>query len=569
MLEFKAGKWQEIMDETKKRTILIHHRWIIAAFLLGISFLSACTNDTNIPVATPTKILNLIVQRQVEETRPTCDLTQRLTGTPHPTQKATPIPTQILPAFPVNEALSNNQRDQLIQAAQKYISPDPETAEATVKEMAYAKGATASLTCGPLAFAILQDAGLISPYLNLNDTWLVSPLPEKNETLFKEIFPEDEFEWLRDTTPIAEMDFTINPLQSGDFVYTFGGNYEHMFVVTRIDETGRAYTVQNIEQGYLNGDPDDTSFIIEETLLYDPDHPDEGVIYQWANPFFWKLGLTGTNGFQRFRPITPIEEPSPEKIALSETLDALISETGGKWNISIETLDGNILYERRPDESIHPASIIKVAIAAGTMHYLQEYGQEDPLSIQLSRGPAYNVMENDRSFKQLLRAMLVLSEEDAADILHENIHGSPLNEYTMLADWGLTHTRFRPRKSSTSELTELYRQLYNRELVSEEATGMILDWMLEYTPNDDLRLGRLKESLGSEITLYNKRGSLLNPQLIVADSAILVYEGNVYLINIFAFQDKENNVIYETLEVVIGEMGIIIGEWLIERNNLK
>ncbi|MCD4753981.1 MAG: class A beta-lactamase-related serine hydrolase [Anaerolineaceae bacterium] len=558
------------MHETQKRTILIHHRWVIAAFILGISFLSACTNDSNgsnIPVATSTKALNLITQRQIEETRPTCDFTRRLTGTPRPTKTATPGPTQVLPAFPVNESLSDNQRYQLNQAAQKYISPDPEAAEATVKEMAYAKGATASLTCGPLAFAILQDAGLISPYFDLNDTWLVSPLPEKNETLFKEIFPEDEFDWLRDTTPMAEMDFTVNPLQAGDFIYTFGGNYEHMFIVTRVDETGCAYTVQNIEQGYLNGDPDDISFIIEETLLYDPDHPDEGVVYQWANPFFWKLGLTGTKGFQRFRPITPIEEPSPEKIALSETMDALISETGGKWNISIETLDGNILYERRPDESIHPASIIKVAIAAGTMHYLQEYGQEDTLSVQLSRGPVYNSMENDRSFEQLLHAMLVLSEEDAADILHENIRGSPLNEYTLLADWGLTKTRFRPRKSTTSELTELYRKLYNGELVSEEATGIILDWMLEYTPNDDLRLGRFKESLGSEIVLYNKRGSLLNPQLIVADSAILKYDDEVYLIQILAFQDKENGVIYETLEAAIGEMGILIGEWIIERNN--
>jgi len=559
------------MHKIKKRTILIHHRWIIAAILLGISFLSACasdSNDTIMPPATSTKALNLaVVLRPFEETRPTCDLSRRLTGTPRPTQKETPIPTQIHPAFPINKALSDNQRDRLNQAAQQYISPDPEAAEATVQKMAYAKGATVSLTCGPLAFAILQDAGLISPYLDLNDTWLVSPLPEKNETLFKEIFPEDEYEWLRDTTPMAEMDFMANPLQAGDFVYTFGGNYEHMFVITRIDETGRAYTVQNIEQGYLNGDPDDTSFIIEETLLYDPDRPGEGVIYQWANPFFWKLGLTGTKGFQRFRAITPIEEPTPEKLALAATIDALISETGGKWNISIETLDGHILYERRPDESIHPDSIIKVAIAAGTMHYLQEYGREDPLSVQLSRGPIYNSLENDRSFEQLLHAMLVLSEEDAADILHENIRDSPLNEYTMLADWGLTKTRFRPRKSTTSELIELYRKLYNRELVSEEATGKILNWMLEYTPNDDLRLGRLKESLGSKIVLYNKRGSLLNPQLIVADSAILEYDDEVYLIQIFAFQDKENSVTYETLETAIGEMGILIGEWLLESNN--
>ncbi|NSW50877.1 MAG: serine hydrolase [Anaerolineae bacterium] len=459
--------------------------------------------------------------------------------------------------------LSPEQLTALNAAATRYLSDTQEKADATVREMNYALGANASLTCGPLAFAILQDAGLVSPYFTLNEFWLISPLPEKNETLFLEVFPPEQYQWLRDTTPMAEMDFTTDPLLPGDFIYTFGGNYEHMFVVTRVDADGSAYTVQNIEAGYLNGDPEDTSFVIAETLLYSPGQPGAGVIYQWADRTNWKLGLTGVKGYYRFRPITPIPAPDPRKIALAEAIDGVITTTGGLWYIQIETLEGDVLYSRRPGYTIHPASVIKVAIAVGTLQWLES--QQEPgqtLEQQLARGPAFNETENDRSYQQLLTAMLVNSEELAADILFENLDRSPLRLKPMLQSWGLTHTVLEPRQSTTADLVTLFRKLYQGELLSAEATAYVLDLMSTYTPNDDLRLGQVKTVLGDEIVLYNKRGSLLAPQLIVADGAILQTGEETILLQVFAYQDVALSTTYESLEAAIGEIAVIFAQWL-------
>jgi hypothetical protein len=108
----------------------------------------------------------------------------------------------------------------------------------------------------------------------------------------------------------------------------------------------------------------------------------------------------------------------------------------------------------------------------------------------------------------------------------------------------------------------LFRKLYQGELLSAEATTYILDLMSTYTPNDDLRLGQVKTVLGDEIVLYNKRGSLLAPQLIVADGAILQTGEETILLQVFAYQDVALSTTYESLEAAIGEIAVIFAQWL-------
>lgn len=544
-------------------------RLSVALFLLSLMVLAlaACQHETVTIEADETALA--APSLPVEQTRrsPTpqaVEATKSVTATPTPSN--TPEAPQPSPTIPrPTSVLSAEQLTRLATAGASYISPDTESADATVKAMNYAAGADASLTCGPLTIAILQNAGLLSPYLPLNDFWLSSPLPGNNEPIFKEAFPQDRFEWTRDTTPMAEMDFTANPLLAGDFIYTFGGNYEHMFTVTRVDEAGRAYTVQNLEQGYLNDDPDDIRFIIEETLLYDPSQPGIGMVYEWADDFNWKLGFTGTEGYMRFRPIVPIEDPTPQQTALAAQIDAVVEASGGKWNILIETLDGEPIYSRRPDEPLHPASTIKVLIGLMTFEFLEQYG-EGTLDERLQRGPIFNIMENDRSYEQLLRSMLVLSEEDAADILYENIHESPLNEYKLLAEWGLTATTLEPRKSTAREMNAIYHGLYNATWSTPEEQQYLLEWLSTYTANDDLRLGRMNELSDEKILLYNKRGSLVAPLLIVADSGIAMVGDQVYLLQFYAYHDPTKPTTYEELEAALGELGLIVGAWLLDQS---
>ncbi len=64
---------------------------------------------------------------------------------------------------------------------------------------------------------------------------------------------------------------------------------------------------------------------------------------------------------------------------------------------------------------------------------------------------------------------------------------------------------------------------------------MILDWMSEYTPNDDTRLGVLRSLLPADGKLYNKRGSITDGRLVIGDAAIVTWDSRAYVIIIFGY----------------------------------
>jgi hypothetical protein len=96
------------------------------------------------------------------------------------------------------------------------------------------------------------------------------------------------------------MDWHMNPLYPGDFIYIYagtGGTFEHMLVVNRVDSDGRAYSVNN----YLTPN----GFIISEVLLYDPADPNAGMFSAWTARPNSKNGSTGFAGFEVWRLQTP------------------------------------------------------------------------------------------------------------------------------------------------------------------------------------------------------------------------------------------------------------------------
>ncbi|MBM3152850.1 MAG: hypothetical protein FJZ96_11745 [Chloroflexi bacterium] len=154
---------------------------------------------------------------------------------------------------------------------------------------------TGRSVCGPLAFAILQDAGLVSRSVDLYDVWLLDP-PEDSH-LLERIFPRVAFEWITITLPIDEVDYRQFPLKAGDLLFIYSGtsgDYSHVLAVTRVDGQGRAYAVTN------NYTAD--GFVIQEYLLYDPAQPGVGLFYEWTDPANASLGLTGFGGFDLWRP---------------------------------------------------------------------------------------------------------------------------------------------------------------------------------------------------------------------------------------------------------------------------
>ena len=150
--------------------------------------------------------------------------------------------------------------------------------------------------CGPLAIAILQDAGIIRTSLSPHTFWLLNPDVLEDRKYLNSAFPPILFENIQYNHKLNEIDWKETPLFPGDFIYIYagkGGNFEHMLVVNRVDADGRVYSVTNYNT------PD--GFIIDEVLLYDPTDASTGIFSLWTARPFAKIGSTGFGGIEIWR----------------------------------------------------------------------------------------------------------------------------------------------------------------------------------------------------------------------------------------------------------------------------
>ncbi len=187
----------------------------------------------------------------------------------------------------------------LAAAAQAYISPTPEEALAAAIHLDYlGRNANPATMCGPLALAILRDAGLIEPSVPLVSFYYLNPRPGHDERLLLDVFPPERFEKIELAESIGEFDFSAQPLYPGDFLYLFAGDsgsFEHMLVVSRVDDAGRTFSVTNINT--------EEGVIVDEVMLYDPSNPGEGQFYAWTDWENRMIGRTGYGGFWLWRPL--------------------------------------------------------------------------------------------------------------------------------------------------------------------------------------------------------------------------------------------------------------------------
>jgi hypothetical protein len=440
--------------------------------------------------------------------------------------------------------LTTSQKQRLADAALAYVA-DTEAAAINVADSLHYLDTAAhpASMCGPLAIAILQDAGLLDPTIDRHDFWQLDPRPAQGLPTLEHTFPPENYEWISITTSLDKVDFKAFPLYPGDFLYLYAGSngsFEHMLVVSRVDSQGRAFSITNIRTN--------SGYIIQEVMLYDPDQPGVGTFYDWTNLAYNSIGNTGFGGFDLWRLSTPIQDPTPAVASFQHSVDELTQASGGQWNIYFARIGGPVYMERLVNEPTHPASTIKVPIAMIFLKTLDDMGVSDLTGYLTSHVIA------DRPMDQLLRFMLVYSEEDATTLVTEWLEGQ-VNYRNLLAAWGATSTTLSPRSTTLHDLALLYQALYLGDGLSVEARQTILDLLTEYTPNDDTRLGSLRNLLGGNAVVYNKRGTITSERLIVADSAIVEYEGNAYLILIFA-QPKQGRTgpTYEQLEAAFAEL---------------
>ena len=269
---------------------------IVLLLLACLLALSSCVVNTTAPTPTPSL------------PPATKTPTATATKTPAPTSTNTPIPSAT-PVPPTPTLTLKEQREaNLYQASLHYLADTAEEADLVAREIDFASGPheSADNACGPLTVAIMKDGGYLPEDANPHDMWLLCPredIPGCNglNILDQKFFPQSEYDYIRIEESVGTWDWAKNPLQPGDWLYLFVrkgiskyDGFDHMLVVTRVDDRGRAYSVTNVNKG--------DGFVIQEELLYDPRRAGVGLFADLTNDKLRKeLGMTGTAGFLLIR----------------------------------------------------------------------------------------------------------------------------------------------------------------------------------------------------------------------------------------------------------------------------
>src|SRR5574341_2214493 len=224
-----------------------------------------------------------------------------LTVTPYPTSTVDPIQYMLdTGQLSLIGPWTSDKQIHLYEASLAYIASTPQDGLRMAKEINGVRYGNPSNTCGPLAIAILRDAGFVSANINPHDFWLLNPWLEDDRKVLDRTFPPSLYDHIVYHVWLRGFNWRSFPLKPGDFMYIHaggGGNFDHMLVVTRVDSALRAYSVTNFNTA--NG------FIIDEVMLYDPNDPNVGIFHAWTKEQNALLGSTGFGGFEVWRLRSP------------------------------------------------------------------------------------------------------------------------------------------------------------------------------------------------------------------------------------------------------------------------
>ena len=367
-----------------------------------------------------------------------------------------------------------------------------------------------------------------------------------NPALLEAIFPRSDYLWVQNRSPLDQFDFRDFPLRAGDLMSIRSGadgDFSLVLTVSRLDWQGRAYAVIAL--------PGPHGYTIAEVLLYDPADPALGQFAQWTdrqNPF----GRTGLGGFDLWRRRHPLD--GPPLFNLARSLDEIPLSYGGDWQILVRERDGRILYQQAADQPGHVASLIKLPIAMLFFKALEmENGFPDAADRQqLAEYLAARGVDG-RSYAQLLEAMLVKSEEKAADSLWSVVDSSGLDVDQTLVAWGLMGVKIATRQATPNDLAHLWAGLWEGGWLSPAAERCSWAGCINTRPmtSSVWRRSQVHCRVCRSIT---RRGTITDEFLIVADTARVMVGGRGFDVVIVARQSRAQPTTYERLEAAMTEV---------------
>lgn len=407
---------------------------------------------------------------------PTPSPTTTIIPTPTPTWTPTPQATLNPTATPTptpGGALTQEESQRLYESSLAYIALTHAEAITVARSLRFlVNEGHPSNMCGPLALAILRDAGLVDESVILHDFWLLNPSEPSDIHLLEETFPPHRYLWHDALESVATFDFDAFPLQAGDLLYLLagpGGTFEHIIVVTRVDETGRAFSVTNVNTA--------EGFIIDEVMLYDPHQPGTGKFHEWTDPSNIHLGLTGLGGFRLWRRVEPLHKVNSEaSIQLGVEIDELLSDQGGHWNVVIKKVDGDLVYHRGAEETLSHTWAIGVATALLFFHTLDQQGVDDYEAYIENNGV------HGQTFQHLLKAMLADGDPAAVRSLAGWVD-EQLDVEAVLQDWGLYQTTPVTNQSTALDIATIVEGLHSKRLETDAARAFILDHLRRKEPD--------------------------------------------------------------------------------------
>ncbi len=480
-----------------------------------------------------------------------------------PAASSTPLPATVTPLPPAATPTSTLsptptrdpalvQQEALFQASLQYLADDDAGANAVARSLQFAPGGTAKAMCGPLAFAILRDAGLVSKYTDLRDYWLLNP--REDGGLLERTFPRTYFEWLKVEKRIDAVDYRQFPLLPGDVLYLYQGfigeeYFEHVMVVTRVDADGRAYTVTN---NYT-----DDGFVIQEYMIYDPANPGEGIFYEWTDPANTHLGLTGFGGFDLWRPKSLPYYADQGDPALVDAIDTALAAVGGDWYAGIRDVDGKVLYSRRANYRMSEPLAARLPVAMLFFEALEAQN--------ISEVAAYidSKMFDGSSYRTLLNNMLIHGQAEAQASLIQAITYLGLDVSGALQTWGLQSTYIAQNTTSVEDLLILLGGLYRNDMIPKEGRQIILDIMAgNYLDGPSLGGDPLRETSPGGYAIYNFPVARSINYPLVSQLAILDGQDEVYLVGIFGYQARSAPISFEKQEETMRAILMALWEYL-------
>lgn len=207
------------------------------------------------------------------------------------------------------------------------------------------------------------------------------------------------------------------------------------------------------------------------------------------------------------------EAASVDTTELDAAINAVISQNPDiVFGVSIKDLGTGAVYNYGNGSAMTAASVTKVLTA---VYYLKQ--------VESGNRSLDTIMSNGYTAQYNIEQMIVVSDNDAWHILNDNLGYAQMQDYAHSI--GLTSYDYTNNTISSNDTAKLFGDLYERKLINESNTQLLLSYM-ERANYRDLII----PAVPSTDTVYHKAGEYLSN---LNDAAIITNGTGTIVLSIY------------------------------------